>query len=298
MSRSFSLSSDPRPNHPFTATFVIEGTEDGKPLAVVGDEYIIAAPRGSILFDPHSMRIKKVDEKTNHRAELEFVSREGFNQSGQFKLACMLARDPIVREEITVTVVATSTPATTAPTEDTLPIATIKTSEATPRPGVPLIGAPVPIPVATPVMPTVVAPVTLPTVAPIVTPPARSFRKPIIIASLVVLMAIVIAAGFFFTKEPVHTSNTPATTNIPDVVDNKKDAAKAPEKAAQKTAAPNAATTPPTHVPQAPAAPEPEVGDDKDEPNEEIEEVADPQDQQPSAAAPPIEAAPKCGACP
>lgn len=297
MPRSFFLSPDPRPNHPFTATFVIEGVRaDGQPLAVIGDEYIISAPRGSILFDPHSMRIETVDEKANHRAELKFVSREGFNQSGQFKLACMFARDPILREEIVVNVAATA--AATEPTPTALPPPVIKTSEATPRPGVPLIGAPVPIPVATPVMPTVVAPVALPTVAPIVTPPARSFRKPIIIASLVVLMAIVIAAGFFFTKEPVHTSSTPATTNIPDVVDNKKDAAKAPQKAAQKTAAPNATTTPPTHVPQAPAAPEPEVGNDEDEPNEEVEEVADPQDQQPSAAAPPIEAAPKCGACP
>lgn len=298
MSRSFFLSPDPRPNHPFTATLVVEGVDaDGKPLAVIGDEYIIAAPKGSILFDPHSMRIENIDEKANLRAELKFVSREGFNQSGKFKIACMLARDPILREETTVTVAAINTAATTTPPAPPTPV--IKTTDAAPRPGIPLIGAPNPTLVATPVTPRVV-PIVTPFVAPTIMPPTiKPSRKPIVTASLVVLAAIGIAAGFFFTKEPAHTSNTPATANTPDAVDNKADPVKAPQNVAKEPTAPDVATTPPTHVQQAPVAPEPEVGDDEDEINEEAaEEETDPEDQQPPAAAPPIEAASKCGACP
>ena len=107
MPRTFFLSPDPKPNHPFEVTFVIEGADaEGNPLAVVDDEYVIAVKAGSILFDKHALRILSVDEKENHRAELKFVSREGFSQSGEFELACILSRNPNQREETTVTVVA------------------------------------------------------------------------------------------------------------------------------------------------------------------------------------------------
>jgi hypothetical protein len=251
MPRTFFLSPDPKPNHRFEATFVIEGTDDDKkPLAVVGDEYIIAAPPGCILFETHSLKIKNVDEKSNHRAELVFVSREGFTQSGQFNLVCSLAHDPSLREETLVSVatafklVAPPRVIINIPDNETPPAKTEN-----------------PIPAATPVVvtPAVVAPV----VAAPIAPPARSFRKQIITAFLVGLALSTMVGTIVIKFDSILKSLPPFSTHarviqktepvvIPVVTETPQDAVQEPE-------APDVVAIQPTHTQQDTAAPEPEV---------------------------------------
>lgn len=308
MPRTFLFSTDPRPNRPFQVTFVIEGTDaDGKPLALIGDEYVIAVKAGSIRFDKHALKILSVDEKANHRAKLMFVSQDGFAESGEFKLVCALSRDPIQREETTVTVVApTIATETASPTTEIVPDHAVnpidlcfldmhkpeKTGEPS-KTDVPLTETPNPNPVQ--------VPVTTPSTPDLekLNYDAAVRRLKRLIYVILGLFAVTMIIGIFlvYKYSLMVPSNKVSATSSSDAINGTK-------KTVQKTtvtlpaSTPDVASTPLTHVPQAPAAPEPEVGSDEDEATEEVEEVANPQDQQPAAAAPPTSPAPKCGACP
>ena len=77
------FSPDPKPGTPFKVVFVIEGLgEDDKPLAVIGDEYVISATTpGTIFFPDQKARVESIHTQ-KLRAELTFVSPNGFVLTG------------------------------------------------------------------------------------------------------------------------------------------------------------------------------------------------------------------------
>lgn len=84
--RKLFFSPDPKRNTRFEVTLHIEGQgADGKFLAAADDEYVIGVePAGSILFDPHTLKVRSPIVK--QRADLVFISRDGFNKDGVFTI--------------------------------------------------------------------------------------------------------------------------------------------------------------------------------------------------------------------
>ncbi|OGL62534.1 hypothetical protein A3C09_00100 [Candidatus Uhrbacteria bacterium RIFCSPHIGHO2_02_FULL_47_44] len=240
MPRTIFLSPDPRPNHPFTVTFAIEGLDaSGKPLAVVGDEYCVTcATSGVILFDAHLVKIAHVDEKSNHRAEIAFVSRDGFQDGGKtFSLAVTHSEDPTIREERDVSVAAPLAATAATPVLPIPPVAlpapaaplalpAIATGPGTPRPGVPLIGGPAPAaalaaPTVTPTAATPLAPATPPAPIP---PPFRNTIHPLVYALGIGIVFAIVLVGVQYNAEPSkavenqapQATSVPATSDTPD----------------------------------------------------------------------------------
>ena len=285
MPRTLTHSSDPRPNHPFKVTFVIEGMDaPGKPIAVLGDEYFIACDtNGSILFDSHSLKVEFVDANDNHHAEIEFVSRDGFAEGGRaFTLIITKFDDPAIQKEIVVTVAAVLT--TTAATP-VLPLAlpapaphvppAIATTAGVPRPGIPLIGGPAPTvaptgPVATPPTTTLVVTPTAPVTPPAPTPtPLPKYSHPFVWAvGLGIVCAIVLSVVQYTNKtsvtaiaiqpKPQVVQAVPDATTTADVVST----AKAPSAEAvveKQPSAPAPAKDPKQDNPPPPEQPAPAV---------------------------------------
>lgn len=113
-------SADPRVGQPFTLTLEIEGVDAaGNPLAVIGDVYEVSAT--DIRFVLHEMEVLTIDAADNHRAVIEFVSRDGFQLDGDHDLEYFHRTDPDVFGEITVNVAAAVVPAA-------IPLATATTT--------------------------------------------------------------------------------------------------------------------------------------------------------------------------
>lgn len=209
MPRAFFLSPDPRTNHPFSATIVFEGTDsEGNPLAVVGDEYDISClTPGIILFDAHVLKIETIYEARTHRAEITFISREGFTRSGSFTMRYRNTQNPLICGEEEVRVVDT-VPAVVEPTI-TQPI------EALPVETTPAVITPVP-----PITPTPIVNAT-PPITPTYVPP-KSGHPLVWGITILVVCTLAIASQFNTTKPHVipvsatRQTDASATTNKPD----------------------------------------------------------------------------------